>query len=62
MARRSAIRAGRSSYLATFGRELAEDRLAAKRVDIAVLTFDKVETACELGAVETFQRRCASRW
>jgi len=42
--------------LAAFGRELADDRLAAKRVDIAVLTFGgKVETVCQFGAVETFQ-------
>ncbi len=42
--------------LATFARELAGDSLAAKRVDIAVLTFgQKVDTVCQFGAVETFQ-------
>ena len=41
--------------LATFRAEIAEDRLAAKRVDIAVLTFgDTVDTVCQFGVVETF--------
>lgn len=42
--------------LASFRRELADDRLAAKRVDIAVITFgDHVDTVCQFGTVETFQ-------
>jgi len=41
--------------LATFRTELAGDRLAAKRVDIAVVTFgDRVDTVCQFGIVETF--------
>ena len=42
--------------LETFRRELADDRLATKRVDIAVVTFgDQVDTVCQFGTVETFQ-------
>lgn len=42
--------------LRTFQAELSGDRLAAKRVDIAVVTFgDRVDTVCEFGVVETFQ-------
>jgi uncharacterized protein YegL len=42
--------------LVTFRRELASDGLAAKRVDIAVVTFgDQVDTVCQFGTVETFQ-------
>lgn len=42
--------------LATFRRELAADRLAAKRVEIAVVTFgDTADVVCQFGAVDTFQ-------
>lgn len=42
--------------LATFRRELSDDSLAAKRVDIAVITFgDQVDVVCQFGTVETFQ-------
>lgn len=41
--------------LQTFRSELVQDRLAAKRVDLAVMTFgDRVDTVCQFGMVETF--------
>lgn len=41
--------------LATFRSEITQDSLAAKRVDLAVVTFgDKVDTVCQFGPVETF--------
>lgn len=41
--------------LEAFRQELSEDRLAAKRVDLAVITFgEKVDTVSEFGTVETF--------
>lgn len=40
--------------LAEFRRQLANDRLAAKRVEIAVIVFGPVEVVCQFGTVDTF--------
>ena len=41
--------------LTSFRQELAEDRLAAKRVEIGVIGFGPVEVICQFGTVDTFQ-------